>query len=82
MGRTVALSRGVAWSAEPDLPGDERCQDPHSEAGEEVRRLGSPADAGTFAEVMQGDKAVPFHNRVCRRNQGFLELKAKNASWT
>lgn len=72
MGRTVALSRGVAWGAEPDLPGDERCQDPHSEAGEEVRRPGSPADAGTCAEVMQGDEAVRFHNRVCREKSRLL----------
>ena len=66
-----------AWDssgAEPDLPGaeDGRCQDPHSERRGGGRGWGSPGDVGSFAEVMQGDEGVLFHNRVCREKLSLL----------
>lgn len=54
--------------------------DPHSE-GEEEGRPGSSTDVGTFAEVLGADKLFFFIIESVGRNQGFLELKPKNASW-
>lgn len=68
--------------SEPGLPRDERCQDLHLGREEEVRSRTTSVLWEHLQRSCGEMKLFLFIIESVGRNQGFLELKPKSASWS
>lgn len=82
VGPTVALNReGSESRAEPDLPGDERYWIPTQKG---KRRVGGQAAPPMWEHLQRSCRVMKLFFFIIEsvgRNQGFLELQPKDASW-